>query len=384
MKRIYVGVYGVGLGHASRMVYIADKLDKNDKLLKFSSFGDAVDYIRYQGYSCINVSPVELGWNPELGFAVKDSIMRIPTNFINFINQCGKEASSIGKFRPDLVISDTRLSSLITAKMYNIPTLTILNQIKLLLSNGLRTLSVTRLFEDILAEFLGLFWNRSDDIFVPDLPPPYTISEDNLWNISTISRRLKYIGFLAPKPVIDHDKISNVKNILDLEKPIIFAHISGPNKTKMLVLKDILNTLKDRDDINLIISEGKPNGSINPKRIKNGWYYEWCPVRDEIFALSDLLIVRGGHSTLSQAILYGKPVITIPIENHGEQIGNARKIDKLGLGIMIRQNEIHKKLNDSIDLILLNEKYKDNILKVKELAERLDGIKTIIDKINEY
>ncbi|RMF29328.1 MAG: hypothetical protein D6752_06205 [Candidatus Nitrosothermus koennekii] len=178
--------------------------------------------------------------------------------------------------------------------------------------------------------------------------------------------------------------MSNVKDILDLEKPIIFAHISGPNKTKLLVLKNILNTLKDRDDINLIISEGKPNGSINPKRIKNGWYYEWCPVRDEIFALSDLLIVRGGHSTLSQAILYGKPVITIPIENHGEQIGNARKVDKLGLGIMIRQNEIHKQLNDSIDLILLNDRYKDNMLKVKELAERLDGTKTIIDKINEY
>jgi UDP:flavonoid glycosyltransferase YjiC (YdhE family) len=381
MKRVYVGVYGVGLGHASRMVHIADMLD--DRLLKFSSFGDATDYINAHGYSCIKIPPVELGWNPELGFAVKESITRIPTNIINFTSQCGKEANSIGKFRPNLVVSDTRLSSLIIAKLYNMPTLTILNQIKLLLSNGLRTFSITRLFEDILAEFLGLFWNSSDEIFIPDLPPPYTISEENLWNINTISNRLRYIGFLA-KPTIDEEKIRRVNNMLALDnKPIIFAHISGPITTKLLVIRRIIDTLKDRDDINLIVSEGKPNGDIRPKRIKNGWYYEWCPVRDEIFALSNLLIVRGGHSTLAQAILYGKPVISIPIENHGEQIGNARKVAKLGLGMMLRQNEVAK-LNECIDLILLNENYNKKASKIKKVAERLDGTLTIIDKIKEY
>lgn len=382
MKRIYIGVYGVGLGHASRMVQIADRLD--NKSLKFSSFGDAVDYINNHGYECIKTPPVELGWNPELGFVVKESIMRLPTNFTNFIKQCGKEANSIGKFNPNLVISDTRLSTLITAKLYNIPTLTILNQIKLLLSNGLRTFSITRLFEDILAEFLGLFWNKSDDILVPDLPPPYTISEDNLWNISTISKNLKYIGFLVAKPTIDEEKIRRVSNMLMLDKkPLIFAHISGPKTTKLIILKRIVDALKDREDINLIVSEGKPNGSIESKKIKNGWYYEWCPIRDEVFALSDLLIVRGGHSTLSQAILYGKPVITMPIENHGEQIGNARKMDKLGLGIMLRQNEISK-LNNCIDQILLNDIYNDKVINVKEVADKLDGTDAIIEKIKEY
>ena len=382
MKRVYVGVYGVGLGHASRMVHIADRLD--NRLLKFSSFGDAVDYINAHGYTCIKTPPVELGWNPELGFAVKESISRIPINFVNFMSQCGKEANSIGKFKPNLVVSDTRLSSLITAKLYNLPTLTILNQIKLLLSNGLRSLSITRLFEDMLAEFLGFFWDRSDKIFVPDLPPPYTISEDNLWNINTVSKRLRYIGFLAPKPVIDEAKVKKVYNMLGLDdKPVVFAHISGPTTTKLLIMKRIIDALKDRSDINFIISEGKPNGSIKPKKMKNGWYYEWCPVRDEIFALSNLLIVRGGHSTLAQAILYGKPVVSIPIENHGEQIGNARKIDKLGLGVMLRQNDINN-LNDCIDLILADDEYKNKVLKVKGLADRLDGADAIIDEIKEY
>ncbi len=382
MKRIYIGVYGVGLGHASRMIYIADKL-KKDKILKFSSFGDAAHYIRAEGYSCIDIPPVEVNWDPANGFAIKESIIKIPINFINFVRQCGREADHIGKFKPHLVISDTRLSSLLIAKSYNIPTLTILNQIRLLLSNGLRELRVTRIFEDILGEIFGLLWSYSDKILIPDLPPPYTISEDNLWNIRMIDGKLEYIGFLTPKPRIDEENVKKVYNILNIDnKPIVFAHISGPQTTKLLVVKDIINNLKDKDSINFIVSEGRPNGDINPKRIKNGWYFEWCPYRDEIFALSKLLIVRGGHSTLTQAIQYGKPVISIPIENHGEQIGNSKKIDKLKIGIMLRQSEISK-LSDSIDLIL-NSAYEDNMQRVMDIANRLNGVETIVKKIEEY
>lgn len=29
-----------------------------------------------------------------------------------------------------------------------------------------------------------------------------------------------------------------------------------------------------------------------PESSSTGWYYEWCPVRDEIFALSDLIVIR--------------------------------------------------------------------------------------------
>ncbi len=383
MKRVYIGVYGVGLGHASRMVYIANKL-KHDKILKFSSFGDAVNYIRAEGYSCIDVPPVEVNWDPLNGFSVTESIMKIPINFMNFVRQCGKEASHIGKFKPNLIISDTRLSSLLIAKLYNMPTITILNQIKLLLSNRLRELTVTRAFEDILGEIFGLLWGLSNEIFIPDLPYPYTISEDNLWNVNSIDGKLKYIGFLTPKPIINEENVKRVYDMLNIDnKPIVFAHISGPSVTKLLLIKDIINTLKDKNDITLIVSEGRPNGDIAPKRIKNGWYFEWCPYRDEIFALSELLIVRGGHSTITQCIQYGKPIISIPIENHGEQLGNSKKIDKLKIGIMLKQKEVNK-LSYYIDLLLNDDIYKNNMQRVMEIANKLNGVETIVNKIEEY
>ena len=84
------------------------------------------------------------------------------------------------------------------------------------------------------------------------------------------------------------------------------------------------------NNIQFIFSEGKANGDTNPRKLShNIWYYEWCPCRDEIFYLADFLIIRGGHTAISQAIQFGKPFISIPIENHGEQISNSNKIEKL-------------------------------------------------------
>ena len=52
------------------------------------------------------------------------------------------------------------------------------------------------------------------------------------------------------------------------------------------------------------------------------------PVRDEIFAIADVLVLRGGHAVISQAIQFGKPIVTIPIDNHGEQTRQFRKSSK--------------------------------------------------------
>ena len=59
--------------------------------------------------------------------------------------------------------------------------------------------------------------------------------------------------------------------------------------------------------------------------------------------VSNLLVIRGGHTVISQAIQFGKPMLTIPIENHGEQIGNSEKVAKIGLGIMIPSAYINPK-----------------------------------------
>lgn len=386
MNKVYVAMYGVGLGHASRMLLVANDLAK-DAIVQFSSFGDAVNYVRMHGFDCYSVPSIDFGWGTDSGFSIKESIMKLPKNFIHFTAQLGTEGRNIGNYRPDVVLSDTRLSSLFMAKTFDIPCITILNQIKLLLSPRLREVRVARLFEDMLGEVLGSFWSMSDSILIPDLPPPYTLSEQNIWPVGTTLNKLKYVGFMAPKPGINEEYVDKVAKLLGFNKskPVVFAHISGPPPTKMVVLEKVMEALKDNNKIQFVVSEGKPGGDTVPRKISNGWYFEWCPVRDEIFAMSDLLIMRGGHSTLAQAIQYGKPVVTIPIENHGEQLGNANKAQKIGLGLMLRQKELKTEdISNATEHVLNDPSFDNNAKKLMDIANNMNGVENIANTVRSY
>jgi UDP:flavonoid glycosyltransferase YjiC (YdhE family) len=141
-----------------------------------------------------------------------------------------------------------------------------------------------------------------------------------------------------------------------------------------------------RPDIQYVISEGNPNGSTIPSKLQaRGWYYEWCPVRDEIFALSNALVLRGGHAALSQAIQFGKPVLTIPIENHGEQLANSAKIASLGAGIALNANRItSSQITTGVLDVIDNSKYQQKATLLMGISNRLNGIENIVKVIRSY
>jgi UDP-N-acetylglucosamine--N-acetylmuramyl-(pentapeptide) pyrophosphoryl-undecaprenol N-acetylglucosamine transferase len=389
LAKAYLTPYGVGLGHASRLVMIANILQSSGVFTRFSSFGEAEMYITMQGYDCVIVPPVEFSWNIEGEFSIKYSISNIPKWFINFLRQINKEAYNMIEYNPDIIISDSRLSSLIAAKFLGIPSIVILNQVKLLLSPRLREFWIARLFEKIAGEILGVMWTLADKILVPDLPPPYTIASHNVWNTSSVVRKLNYVGFTTPKSSVTQERISKLANQLGLDrsKPIVFIHVSGPLETRMPVIRTAINACKQlRNNIQYIISEGRPKGNPEPKKLSRlGWYYEWCPVRDEIFAMSDLVVLRGGHVAISQAIRFGKPIITIPIENHGEQLGNSEKIVKIGLGLMLKSKQLNaNQVAAAIHQILDDSKYQKKANELMKLTEKLNGIDNVVEIIRSY
>jgi UDP-N-acetylglucosamine--N-acetylmuramyl-(pentapeptide) pyrophosphoryl-undecaprenol N-acetylglucosamine transferase len=389
LAKAYLTPYGVGLGHASRLVMVADRLQRMGIVIRFSSFGEAATYISMQGYKCVPVPPVEFAWNIEGEFSIKHSIANTPNWFTNFSKQINKETRSMTEYKPDIIVSDSRLSSLITAKFFGIPSVVILNQVKLLLSPRLREFRIARLFEKMTGEILGVMWTTADKILVPDLPPPYTIASHNIWDTSSVVAKLEYVGFTAPKLRMSEEQINKVANGLGLNRsrPVIFIHISGPIETRTPIIKIILEACKSlRREVQYIISEGRPKGNLEPKKLSgSGWYYEWCPVRNEIFAMSNLLVLRGGHVALSQAIQFGKPIITIPIENHGEQLGNSEKIAKIGAGLMLKPKELKANhFTDAVHQLLDNPKYQKKSTELMRLTEKLDGINNIVKIIRSY
>jgi len=388
MARAYLAPYGVGLGHASRLLSISEYLKDDYVTLRFSSYGEAVSYISNQGYECIEVPPIEFAWNNG-GFSVKNSISNIPLWFTNFARQIAQETRNISSFNPNLVISDSRLSPILSSKILGVPSIVILNQIKLLLSPRIREFKLARIFEKLNGEFFGTMWSLSEKLLIPDLPPPYTIAEHNIWNLESVKKKIRYIGFTTAKWNGDDQAMNSVLHSLNLErsKPIIFIHISGPYETRLNLISTIIEASRYfRKDIQYIISEGRPNGSTVPRKLSStGWYYEWCPVRDEIFALSDLIVIRAGHAAISHAIQYGKPMVTIPIQNHGEQLGNSEKVERMKIGIRLGPSKTNaEQIAQAIHKILDDKSYTQNVEKLMELTDNYDGIKNALEIIRSF
>lgn len=388
MAKAYLAPYGVGLGHASRLISISEQLKKDNTAIKFSSFGEAVSYINNHGYECVSVPPIEFAWNNG-GFSVKNSIANIPLWFTNFARQIAHETRNISTFEPNVVVSDSRLSPIISSRILGIPSIVILNQIKLLLSPRIREFRAARVFEKLNGEFFGNIWSIAEKLLIPDLPPPYTIAEHNIWDLESVKKKMHYIGFTTSKWKGDDKATNNVIHSLNLDtrKPIIFMHISGPRETRLGLISNIMDASKFfRKEIQYIISEGKPNGSIIPKKLSStGWYYEWCPVRDEIFALSDLVVIRAGHEAISHAIDHGKPVVSIPIQNHGEQLGNSEKVDRMKIGIKLDPSNTNPpQIADAIHRILDDKSYLENVQRIKKITDRHDGINNALEIIRSF
>ncbi|MFI5422282.1 MAG: glycosyltransferase, partial [Nitrososphaerales archaeon] len=137
---------------------------------------------------------------------------------------------------------------------------------------------------------------------------------------------------------------------------------------------------------NVVLSLGYPSGSTTPRKITNGvWLYEWCPVKDELFQLSSLMVARAGHGTIGQCINQGTPAVLIPIFNHSEQLANAEKYQRLGLGIALRAEILSKKsFVASVSHCLENPDYKERSQFLQGISRRYDGVDGVVRIVREY
>ena len=220
----------------------------------------------------------------------------------------------------------------------------------------------------------GLLWVYCKTLFYSDY----------VNKIHSVRKKIEFIGFLSDIPKIDNKK--QIRDILKINNnnPIIYIQISGPEASRNNVYRKIMNVIKSNNfKYNLIVSKGIPGGNTQPKKSNNLILFDWCPYQ-EIFQASDCVIMRGGHSTISKALTAGKPIISIPIINQTEQRQNAKRIEELGLGICINENELEKKILVSINNILSDNNYISNLEEYKKRANNYNAIKKCREKIEKY
>ncbi len=375
--KVYIGCFGSGLGHASRMLEVAKELRARNALVEFSSSGEVASLIRSHGYPCNDLPLADVRYSESGAFLLKETLIAYPAILARTYRQLGEEIANIEHFGPDVVLSDSALPTVLAAKILRVAAYTVLNQLNLTSSHGNKGVLSTLLSVGTSAG-MGKLWEFSDEVLLPDLPPPYTISEKNLWGSNV--GKTRYVGFLAPSQGGGPDHAA--AEFTNDERPKIFWQVSGPPKTRSSFLRMAMQYSEAlAPKYSFVVSGGDPLASTSPTRFGGGWYYGWCGIAEFYFKACDLVVSRAGHGTIGQAILWSKPSLLVPIPKQPEQEGNAEKAAKLGVSIWHRQEELSVEVLEKSFNALLNGDYLAATKRFGELARRFDAKADIIHTI---
>ena len=334
--KIYIGCFGSGLGHSSRMLEIARELTSRGARVMLSSSGEVATLIRKSGFACNSLPLADVRYSETGEFALKQTMLAWPSILARTYQQLEMETSNIVRFGPDVVLSDSALSTVLAARILRLPTYTVLNQLTLNSIHGGQGVP-SRLLSTGTSAGMGKMWEFSDEVLLPDLPPPYTISEKNLWGSNV--EKTRYVGFLTPSERSRPDEAARWFSAQT--RPRIFWQVSGPPQTRSTFLGDALRAAEAlSDSYAFVVSGGSPSSNPVATRIPGGWYYGWCEIAEHYFKACDMVISRAGHGTIGQTILSRKPSLLVPIPHQPEQEGNADKAARLGVSLRLSQEEL--------------------------------------------
>lgn len=380
---------GTGLGHVGRCIPIAKRLQKEGAEVLFSTYREGFKYVQQEGFNAVEA--------PDIGVAVKpDGSIDFRLTTVNpgpFITvhtirkQIDAEIDYIQAFKPDIVVSDSRASSLLAAKMLDIPRICILNQYQVFIPRRKRFLKLARIADATTMTLVGRIWADVEHTLIPDFPPPYTISTRNLHIPKAYHKKTRYIGPILPIASDDlPTKMELRKKLgLSMDKPVIFAPISGPAKERAYftgLLRQIFTTFPD--DYQIVMSLGYPTATPEPVNDSDNLIiHGWLPNRFEYLKACDAIVSRGGHGTLSQSICYGKPVILVPTPGHTEQYNNAKKAVDLGVAELMLQKDLTKEaLLKSVQNVL-DDSFQEKAKKLQQEVEQWNGLEIAAEIIKE-
>jgi UDP-N-acetylglucosamine--N-acetylmuramyl-(pentapeptide) pyrophosphoryl-undecaprenol N-acetylglucosamine transferase len=386
--RVYFAPCGIGLGHVGRCVPIAKKLSEKGAEVIFSTYREGIRYIEREKLPLIKAPPIGFQVKPDGTVDFKQTAVN-PGPFLasfTLLRQINAEIRFIEGFKPDVVVSDSRASPILAARVLGIPRICILNQFQVIIPRKKRFLRLAKFADSITLTIIGKIWTGGNTVLIPDFPPPYTICAGNLTIPKSYRKSVKLIGPILevrPEELPTQEELRK-KLRLPLDKPVLFVPISGPIRERAFligILRKIL--LNFPEDYEVVMSLGYPNADTDPVRHGNLTIYKWIPNRFEYLKACDLVIGRAGHGTLTQCLCYGKPMILVPTPNHTEQLWNAIQAEKLGVAEIIQQKELtREKLLKNVKQIIEGET-PERLGRIQKEVAKYDGLGNAVKAVLE-
>lgn len=386
-KRIYFGVCGMGLGHITRSVPIAQKVMAEGGQVLISTYLESVDYVNKFGLPVISAPDLSMDVDITGSIDIKAAtLLSGMSSGLTFLDQVRFEMQNIQGFEPDLVYADTRLSTIYAARLLKIPIVCLLNQFLPRVPRERETIFF-RLIDGMIMTTLGRSWALSSTILIPDFPEPYTISLDSLRIPRRIGARVRLVGSILPQTPNRNHMIKEIREELGIEEDqkLIYAGISGPRAEKIPLINMLIPILsKFPDRYKVIMSMGIPNGGSRQLKRGSLTLVPWIDNRFDYLEACDAVISRGGHETLMQSISYGKPSVIIPMPKHPEQYGNARRAMELNVAKSMHQRDVTlEHLVQRVDEVLESERVRRVLKDINEKEHLGDGLGRTLETLRE-
>ena len=384
--RVYFAPCGIGLGHVGRCIPIARKLVNAHVV--FSTYREGINYVKQEGFPFIEAPPIVFQVKPDGSVDFRQTAVN-PGPFIapfTILKQVNSEVKTIQHFKPDVIVSDSRISPLVAGRILRIPRICILNEFQPIIPRRTHYLRLARLADSIGLAILGKMWTSRNTVLIPDFPEPYTICEGNLNIPKSFRKNVRLIGPILPKHPDELSTKEELRGKLGLpwDRPVIFVSISGPTLEKAFVtgvLRKIL--LEFPEEYEIVVSYGYPGADSKPVRHGNVTIYRWVPNRFEYLKACDVVIGRAGHGTITQCMCYGKPAVLVPTPNHTEQLTNARQAQKLGAAQVILQKWLTKeRLQEKVRRCLQKETGR-RLAHLQEEALKYNGLENAVRTVIE-
>jgi MGT family glycosyltransferase len=103
----------------------------------------------------------------------------------------------------------------------------------------------------------------------------------------------------------------------------------------------------------------------------------------EILARSSVFVTHGGMNSTMESLYYGVPVVVIP--QMPEQLMTARRVQELGLGVMLDKNTITaEQLRTTVEQVMNDPTYRTRVQNMQRHIQNAGGYKRAVDAIMHF
>ncbi|HVX03132.1 MAG TPA: glycosyltransferase [Nitrososphaera sp.] len=326
----------IGLGHATRDIAIADKLQRrsssnnnnytsNDGDILFVSGIGASRLIEKKGYRVIDA------YRPEK-FAVQDGQLRHSfrwlMSYYSYYKKCKEAAKGAlaehgnnSSGCSPVVVSDEDFASIAVAEESGKKRVLITDITETHFTKGAASL-VEKKMNGAMKDMM----KKCDRVIIPD-------DGDDDGNVS-------YVGPIVREVTADRDTL---RRRFGFSRKTIVVSVGGTDAGRYLIEKSIraYRSLRDRLDADLVIVPGPSLQVAESPDYRNLGFVDNL---HELIYAADLVVSLAGRSTMDESIVYGTPGIFIPIKGHFEQEQGAARLGYKHEDVLRLESLIEEKL----------------------------------------